>query len=137
MLISLSLPRLPNQTPLFTHSLSTYLALSTRSLITAIEGEDRTWLIDTYPPRSRTCSLQMISLSPTIHSPNPNQTAEDDDQPISRGIQRLSLHLNPPLIHPDHQVTDALELQSCASRMKLSVSTQQLSDYMRGKHRDI
>ncbi|CAL5349540.1 unnamed protein product [Camellia sinensis] len=79
----------------------------------------------------------MISLSPTIHSPNPNQTAEDDDQPISRQIQRLSLHLNPPPIHPDRQVTDALELQLCASRTKLSVSTQQLSDYMRGKHRDI
>ncbi|KAL7255099.1 hypothetical protein ACSBR1_009295 [Camellia fascicularis] len=81
--------------------------------------------------------LQMISLSSTIHSPNPNQTAEDDDQPISRRIQRLSLHLNPPPIHPNRQVTDALELQSCASRTKLSVSTQQLSDYMRGKHRDI
>ncbi|KAF5960531.1 hypothetical protein HYC85_001740 [Camellia sinensis] len=81
--------------------------------------------------------LQMISWSPTIHSPNPNQTAEDDDQPISRRIQRLSLHLNPPPIHPDRQVADALELQLCASRTKLSVSTQQLSDYMRGKHRDI
>ncbi|CAL5428668.1 unnamed protein product [Camellia sinensis] len=70
--------------------------------------------------------LQMISLSPTIHSPNSNQMAKDDDQP-----------LNPLLNHPDCQVTDALELQSCASRTKLSMSTQQLSDYMRGKHRDI
>ncbi|XP_028096023.1 acyl-coenzyme A oxidase, peroxisomal-like, partial [Camellia sinensis] len=81
--------------------------------------------------------LQMISLSPIIHSPNLNQTAKNDDQPISRRIERLSLHLNPPPNHPDRQVTDTLELQSCVSKTKLSVSTQQFSDYMRGKHRDI
>ncbi|KAK9272966.1 hypothetical protein L1049_003346 [Liquidambar formosana] len=66
---------------------------------------------------------------------NPNPTADDENQPVARRIQRLSLHLNPtPHHHPlnDHQ----LLLQTCA-RTKLTVDTTALSYYMRGKHRDI
>lgn len=64
-----------------------------------------------------------------------NQTMKGEDQSASaaRRIKRLSSHLNPPL--PDH--SDNLELQLCASRVKVSVNTQRLSDFMRGKHRDI
>jgi acyl-CoA oxidase len=62
----------------------------------------------------------------------PNGTVEDEDQPSTRRIQRLSLHLDPSI-----STHDDLERQSCASRAKLSVSTQRLSDFMRGKHRDI
>ncbi|KAG5529423.1 hypothetical protein RHGRI_029971 [Rhododendron griersonianum] len=72
--------------------------------------------------------------NPTLQSSNSsNQSAEDDDQPATRRIQRLQLHLN-PLVVPRENV---LELLSCAAKAKLSVNTQQLSDYMRGKHRDI
>jgi len=72
------------------------------------------------------------NLTPQFSNPS-NQTVEDDDQPTFRRIQRLQLHLNPPIIPRDN----VLELLSCAARAKLSVSTQKLSDYMRGKHRDI
>lgn len=72
------------------------------------------------------------NLTPQFSSPS-NQTVEDDDQPTFRRIQRLQLHLNPPIIPRDN----VLELLSCAARAKLSVSTKKLSDYMRGKHRDI
>ncbi|KAI8536205.1 hypothetical protein RHMOL_Rhmol10G0237800 [Rhododendron molle] len=72
--------------------------------------------------------------NPKLQSSNSsNQTAEDDDQPTTRRIQRLQLHLNPPVVPPEN----VLELLSCAAKAKLSVNTQQLSDYMRGKHRDI
>ncbi|KAG5529420.1 hypothetical protein RHGRI_029971 [Rhododendron griersonianum] len=72
--------------------------------------------------------------NPTLQSSNSsNQTAEDDDQPATRRIQRLQLHLNPPVVPREN----VLELLSCAAKAKLSVNTQQLSDYMRGKHRDI
>ncbi|XP_058185088.1 acyl-coenzyme A oxidase, peroxisomal [Rhododendron vialii] len=72
--------------------------------------------------------------NPTLQSSNSsNQTAEDDDQPTTRRIQRLQLHLNPPVVSREN----VLELLSCAAKAKLSVNTQQLSDYMRGKHRDI
>lgn len=72
------------------------------------------------------------NLTPQFSSPS-NQTVEDDDQSTFRRIQRLQLHLNPPIIPRDN----VLELLSCAAKAKLSVSTKKLSDYMRGKHRDI
>lgn len=76
--------------------------------------------------------------SSTVQSPNSNSTVvedEDQQQPITRRMQRLSLHLNPTIPNPDHQHLD-LRLLTCAGRGKLNVSTQHLSSYMRGKHRD-
>lgn len=62
-------------------------------------------------------------------------TAEDESQLVSRRIQRLSLHLTPipnSFIRDHHQ----LQLLTCA-RVKLSVNTALLSDFLRGKHRGI
>ncbi|KAJ7956848.1 Acyl-coenzyme A oxidase [Quillaja saponaria] len=71
-----------------------------------------------------------------MQTQNPKQMAEDDDcQPITRRIQRLSLHLTPiarPLYDDQHQ----LQMLICA-RTKLNVNIACLSDYMRGNHRDI
>ncbi|KAL6337859.1 hypothetical protein AAG906_002324 [Vitis piasezkii] len=70
-----------------------------------------------------------------MDSPNTNPTAEDESQLVSRRIQRLSLHLTPipnSFIRDHHQ----LQLLTCA-RVKLSVNTALLSDFMRGKHRGI
>eukprot|EP00261_Vitis_vinifera_P003996 XP_002269650.3 PREDICTED: acyl-coenzyme A oxidase, peroxisomal [Vitis vinifera] len=71
----------------------------------------------------------------TMDSPNTNPTAEDESQLVSRRIQRLSLHLTPipnSFIRDHHQ----LQLLTCA-RVKLSVNTALLSDFLRGKHRGI
>ena len=71
----------------------------------------------------------------TMDSPNTNTTAEDESQLVSRRIQRLSLHLTPipnSFIRDHHQ----LQLLTCA-RVKLSVNTALLSDFLRGKHRGI
>ncbi|WJZ91580.1 hypothetical protein VitviT2T_010638 [Vitis vinifera] len=70
-----------------------------------------------------------------MDSPNTNPTAEDESQLVSRRIQRLSLHLTPipnSFIRDHHQ----LQLLTCA-RVKLSVNTALLSDFLRGKHRGI
>ncbi|KAL6959330.1 Acyl-coenzyme A oxidase 2, peroxisomal [Sarracenia purpurea var. burkii] len=66
-----------------------------------------------------------------------NKTADDEEHPPTRRIQRLTLHLNPSPSHRDRRVTDVLELLSCASREKLTVSTEHLADFLRGKHREI
>lgn len=69
-------------------------------------------------------------------SPNSNSTAEDhEDQPITRRINRLTLHLNPASPKSDHRLD--IQLLTCAARAKLNVSTPHLSSYMRGKHRDL
>ncbi|KAF2284069.1 hypothetical protein GH714_018777 [Hevea brasiliensis] len=65
---------------------------------------------------------------------NPNWTADDETQIVSRRIQRLSFHLIPiprPL-YESHQ----LGMVACA-RAKLEVDTEKLSFYMRGNHREI
>ncbi|KAK3011247.1 hypothetical protein RJ639_010702 [Escallonia herrerae] len=68
-------------------------------------------------------------------SPNPNPAAEDDDQPAARRIHRLALHLNQP---PGHHSNGDLCMLACAARGKqLDVSTLELTEYMRGKHRDV
>ncbi|XP_057970388.1 acyl-coenzyme A oxidase 2, peroxisomal [Malania oleifera] len=64
---------------------------------------------------------------PVLH-----ETAEDDDSLAARRIQRLSLHLAP--MPP---VAAGLQPLPCAARPKLAVSTGLLSDYLRGKHRDV
>lgn len=61
--------------------------------------------------------------------------SDDESQTLSRRILRVSLHLTPvprPLSNPQHH----LQMQPCA-RAKLNLDTASLSDYMRGKHRDI
>ncbi|KAL5714791.1 acyl-CoA oxidase [Ranunculus cassubicifolius] len=61
-----------------------------------------------------------------------NPTPADEQDPSFRRIQRLSFHLTPSPSSPKD-----LELQPCAKAKKLEVSTGKLSDYMRGKHREI
>ena len=73
---------------------------------------------------------------------NPSQTMaeEEEDQRINRRIQRLSLHLN-PYLRDEEELGRVVELVACAGvRPKLIISASaaaQLSDYMRGKHRDL
>ncbi|KAK2982368.1 hypothetical protein RJ640_008962 [Escallonia rubra] len=68
-------------------------------------------------------------------SPDPNPAAEDDDHPAARRIHRLALHLNPPQGLHSH---GDLRMLACAAKGKqLDVSTQELTEYMRGKHRDV
>ncbi|XP_042495085.1 acyl-coenzyme A oxidase, peroxisomal-like [Macadamia integrifolia] len=68
---------------------------------------------------------------------NHNPTADDEQERISRRVRRLSLHLTPVIARPlpldDNQ---QLQMLTCA-RAKLNVSKDLLSDYMRGKHKDI
>ncbi|KAL5555996.1 hypothetical protein UlMin_038232 [Ulmus minor] len=74
-----------------------------------------------------------------MQNPDLNPTAEDESQPIARRIQRLSLHLSPvprPLAGGDAELQ--LSMIKCArGAPKLDVDTASLSDYMRGKHREI
>lgn len=57
----------------------------------------------------------------------------DDDQPTTRRLRHLSLHLNPP---SDHRTN--LELEACSGgRAKMNVDADKLSSYLRGKHRDV
>ncbi|KAL4645394.1 hypothetical protein ACB092_02G232500 [Castanea dentata] len=73
-------------------------------------------------------------------NPNPNHTDEtESDDPTTRRIRRLSLHL---LNHPDHDDHDQqLQTVTCGAskkkKNKLEVDTARLSECMRGKHRDI
>ncbi|XP_010680574.2 acyl-coenzyme A oxidase 2, peroxisomal [Beta vulgaris subsp. vulgaris] len=70
-----------------------------------------------------------------------NQTAEEDQSTvINRRIQRLRLHLNP--IISNNEIMAVMEVEKCrgGERMKkaaMEVKTEALSDYMRGKYRDI
>ncbi|KAI3978509.1 hypothetical protein MKX01_015684 [Papaver californicum] len=62
-------------------------------------------------------------------------TTEDENNQVSRRIQRLSLHLTPfPLSSVNE---NQLEMLTCAKAKLLDVNTSMLSDYMRGKNRDI
>ncbi|XP_077249949.1 acyl-CoA oxidase 2 [Tasmannia lanceolata] len=71
-----------------------------------------------------------------MENPNPNPTNEDETQIVIRRIQRLKLHLTPT--QPSSLNNNQLHLLTCAGRKKkLNVSTTLLSNYMRGKHRDI
>ncbi|OVA14618.1 Acyl-CoA oxidase [Macleaya cordata] len=63
---------------------------------------------------------------------NLDPTSEDEHDLTLRRIQRLSLHLTPLTPVNDNQ----LQLLTCA-KTKLNVNTSLLSDYMRGKHREI
>ncbi|GAB4847302.1 Acyl-coenzyme A oxidase 2, peroxisomal [Ancistrocladus abbreviatus] len=69
-----------------------------------------------------------------METPNPDhQTVDNESQSIARRIQRLTLHIHPLISH-----SCDLRLQTCAARArKINVDAQRLSDYMRGKHRDI
>ncbi|KAM4128837.1 hypothetical protein ACJW30_02G198200 [Castanea mollissima] len=74
-------------------------------------------------------------------NPNPNHTDEtESDDPTTRRIRRLSLHL---LNHPDHDDHDQqLQTVTCGAskkkkKKKLEVETARLSECMRGKHREI
>ncbi|KAG6401185.1 hypothetical protein SASPL_138033 [Salvia splendens] len=73
-----------------------------------------------------------------MESRQPNSTDEIDlDHATSaRRIQRLSSHLNPPLLDGAGAET-AVSLMACAARAKLEVDTEQLSKYMRGRYRDV
>lgn len=65
-----------------------------------------------------------------------NPTVEDAYQPAARRIQRLSLHLTP--IPPSVSDADQLQMLECSKGTpKLNVDTANLSDYMRGKNREI
>ncbi|KAI3887308.1 hypothetical protein MKX03_017869 [Papaver bracteatum] len=62
-------------------------------------------------------------------------TTEDENDQVSRRIQRLSLHLAPL---PYSCVNEnQLEMLACAKTKLLDVNTSMLSDYMRGKNREI
>ncbi|RZC49296.1 hypothetical protein C5167_017718 [Papaver somniferum] len=62
-------------------------------------------------------------------------TTEDENDQVSRRIQRLSLHLTPS---PYSSVNEnQLEMLTCAKTKLLDVNTSMLSDYMRGKNREI
>ncbi|KAK6923740.1 Acyl-CoA dehydrogenase/oxidase C-terminal [Dillenia turbinata] len=65
-----------------------------------------------------------------------NRTAEDESITICRRIQRLTLHLLTPTTTTGNNKL-ALEMLTCASRVKLNVSVEELSSYMRGKNREI
>ncbi|GMN33719.1 hypothetical protein TIFTF001_004310 [Ficus carica] len=71
-----------------------------------------------------------------MQTPDQHPTAEDQSQPVARRIERLSLHLTPvprPLLSGGQ-----LRLQECArGAPRLSVDTASLSEFMRGRHRDI
>ncbi|KAG6657534.1 acyl-coenzyme A oxidase 2, peroxisomal [Carya illinoinensis] len=65
---------------------------------------------------------------------NRNWTEDEENQPIGRRIQRLSLHLTPV---PRQLGNLQLRTLTCAARTKLNVDAKSLSVFMRGKHRDI
>ncbi|CAN0919493.1 Acyl-coenzyme A oxidase 2, peroxisomal [Linum grandiflorum] len=65
---------------------------------------------------------------------NPQYPASDEESHIvSRRIRRLTLHLTPIHSGGDGQIG----MVTCARAKKLEVDTGKLSDYMRGKHRDV
>lgn len=62
------------------------------------------------------------------------QNSEETAELVNRRINLLTLHLNPVQDIPVQE----LELLRCAGKVKaIKVSTVTLSEYMRGKHRDI
>ncbi|CAN4106425.1 unnamed protein product [Withania somnifera] len=68
-----------------------------------------------------------------ISSKGPRNT-EETAELVNRRINRLTLHLNP--VHDI--LVQHLELLTCAGKVKtINVSTVTLSEYMRGKYRDI
>ncbi|XP_058096743.1 acyl-coenzyme A oxidase 2, peroxisomal [Magnolia sinica] len=73
-----------------------------------------------------------------MENPNPDPTAENDQHLALRRIQRISLHLASPRT-PLHHCTDPdqLAMLTCARAKKLNVSPSVLSNYMRGKNREI
>ncbi|KAI3784316.1 hypothetical protein L1987_43414 [Smallanthus sonchifolius] len=72
--------------------------------------------------------------SAIIPSSNSGNEYADDEQPTTRRIRLLSIHLNPPL---DHHHRHQLQLEACSARAKMDVNADKLSTYLRGKHRDI
>nr|AFQ93694.1 acyl-CoA oxidase 2 [Prunus persica] len=74
-----------------------------------------------------------------MQSPYPDPTGEDESQSITnRRIQRLSLHLTPNYPQPKNDATHhQLQLLECAKAAMLKVDTDSLSNYLRGKHKDI
>ncbi|KAL4568488.1 hypothetical protein LXL04_024101 [Taraxacum kok-saghyz] len=56
----------------------------------------------------------------------------DDDQPTTRRIRLLSLHLNPPLLHHDSQ----LQLEACSARAKMNVDAGKLTGFQ-GNYTDV
>lgn len=74
-----------------------------------------------------------------MQSPYPDPTGEDESQSITnRRIQRLSLHLTPNYPQPQNDATHhQLQLLECAKAATLKVDTDSLSNYLRGKHKDI
>lgn len=78
-----------------------------------------------------------------MNAPDHNRTDEDEDRPAVRRIQRLSLHISPASPSLASGVggdgtASTLRLLPCAARApKLTVSTQLLSEYMKGKYRDV
>ncbi|PON55007.1 Acyl-CoA oxidase [Parasponia andersonii] len=72
-----------------------------------------------------------------MQSRDQDRTAEDEYQPIARRIGRLSLHLS-PVPRPLSCADDQLQILKCArGAPKLNVDVAPLSEYMRGKHREI
>lgn len=74
-----------------------------------------------------------------MQTPDHDRTAEDQFQPIARRIERLSLHLSPgrgmALLSG---AGEQLRMVECGRGVpRLSVETAALSEYMRGKHRDM
>lgn len=60
---------------------------------------------------------------------------QDQDQlVVARRIQRLCFHLQPT---SESASSGDLEVLKCAGRAKIVVNRDRLSEYMRGKHRDI
>ncbi|PHT96566.1 Acyl-coenzyme A oxidase, peroxisomal [Capsicum chinense] len=72
---------------------------------------------------------------PNISSKGPQNT-EETIELVNRRINQLTLHLKPV---QDNIPIQHLEVLTCAGKVKqaLNVSTVTLSEYMRGKHRDI
>ncbi|KAM3290077.1 acyl-coenzyme A oxidase 2, peroxisomal [Capsicum chacoense] len=72
---------------------------------------------------------------PNISSKGPQDT-EETIELVNRRINQLTLHLKPV---QDNIPVQLLEVLTCAGKVKpaLNVSTVTLSEYMRGKHRDI
>lgn len=83
------------------------------------------------PSLSRISSTMSSAISNSNHT-NVNEYV-DDDQSTNRRIRLLSLHLNPPILHHDHQ----LQLEACSGRTKMNVDAEKLTSYLRGKHRDV
>ncbi|KAJ9561631.1 hypothetical protein OSB04_006791 [Centaurea solstitialis] len=87
-------------------------------------------------------SSSSSAIIPSSNSNLKNYTDYDDEQEESesestaRRIRRLSLHLNPSPDH-HHRQSQILHLESCSGRAKMDVNLDQLSSYLRGKHRDL